>query len=568
MATFHEEFRFGSARWATGAEIARAGLHGTSGPFIGYLNGRPLRLAGDSPIITFGGAGSGKLRDVLAYNLCGVRDRKGAWHAPRRMLINDPRGELAAISIGNQARLGKAAYCINPFGLHGLPRHRVNPWDILRQDSPTFHADTKLLVADLIPLPPQGDDYFSRRARELAEALIKTHVAGVGESMTRDAISLATFYDLVNMMAIPSGWEALMQRMASMPDADIRRVAEEMDSKRKEAPKEYSGIVGSLYESMQALSDPAVRETLSRSDVSLAVLCREDCNIYLIVPAEYLGMLAPVQRAIFGTAILYKNRHPDAPGVLLVVDEAAQLGNFEALLRAYSYGRGMGLRAWSFWQDPGQIMRNYGHAALSGFIGSSQCRQFFGVRDLETARLASQMLGQQTLAYDAELQQHAARLQTARIIHGILAGGDPFASGLGIAHSQRAARHRTKQPRALMTPDEVLNMPEDEQILFVSGLGLPPVRAHKQPYYSRPEMAGGYLPNPYHPPLDSVRVATRTGTRCKAIVTEPVPDAFAHYPQYESGQWSYVRGYRPTLPDCRSMGDSFRDIGDELAKYF
>lgn len=545
MTDFHEEFRFGSARLATPEEVARAGLYEQVGPFLGYLGARPLRLAGDAPIITFGGAGSGKLRDVLAYNLCGVRASKGAWLAPRRMIINDPRGELAAISIGNQIRLGKAAYCINPFGLHGLPRHRVNPWNILRADSLTLHADVKLLVADLIPLPAHGDDYFGRRAREFAEALVKTYVMGMGQSQSRDAISLAAFYDLVNMTAIQSGWDAVMQRMVSMPDSDIHRVAEEMDSKRKDAPKEYSGIVGSLYEAVQALSIPAIRETLSGSDFSLEVLCQQDCNVYLVIPAEYLGLLAPVQRAIFGTAILYKNRQPAAPGVLLVVDEAAQLGNFEALLRAYSYGRGMGLRTWSFWQDPGQITRNYRQTALSGFIGSSQCRQFFGVRDFDTARLASQMLGNQTLEYDDKLRQHAARTETARIVHSLLAGGDPLAAGIGLAHSRYAAQHRTKQARALMTPDELLRMPEDEQVLFISGLGLAPIRANKRAYFTRPEMAGGYLPNPFHPPHDRVPIAGPRGQKWVPLVRESVPAHLMHWPQHQTGQWAYVTGHKP-----------------------
>lgn len=175
MSDFHEEFRFGSARFATPDEVLHAGLMNQPGPFIGFAAGRPLRLAGDAPLITFGGAGSGKLRDVLAYNLCGFRTGN-RWSVPRRMLVNDPRGELAAISISNQIRFGKAAYCINPFGLHGLPKHRVNPWNIIRKDSPTFHADVKLLIGDLIPLPTGGEKYFSARAREWAEALVRTYV--------------------------------------------------------------------------------------------------------------------------------------------------------------------------------------------------------------------------------------------------------------------------------------------------------------------------------------------------------------------------------------------------------
>ena len=176
MDKFHETFRFGSAAWMAPEAAWRAGLIGRKGPFLGYKGKSPLRLAGDAPLITFGGAGSGKLRDVLAYNLCGVRDRGGVWHAPRRMLVNDPRGELAAISIHNQIRFGKAAYCINPYGLHGLPQHRVNPWNVIRKDSRMFHADVKLLIGDLIPLSSVGDPYFSKRARDWSEALVKNYV--------------------------------------------------------------------------------------------------------------------------------------------------------------------------------------------------------------------------------------------------------------------------------------------------------------------------------------------------------------------------------------------------------
>lgn len=122
MDTFHEHYRFGSAAWATVQAVQQAGLFRTPGPFLGFMLEHPLMLDGDAPMVTIGGAGSGKLRDLLAYNLCGFQLPGHGWYAPPRIMINDPRGELAAISLGNQVRFGKAAYCINPFGLHGLPR--------------------------------------------------------------------------------------------------------------------------------------------------------------------------------------------------------------------------------------------------------------------------------------------------------------------------------------------------------------------------------------------------------------------------------------------------------------
>jgi type IV secretion system protein VirD4 len=67
---FNEEYRFGSAAWAEREEIEAAGLFRAHGLQIGYCDQRPLYLDGDAPLITIGGAGSGKLRDLLAYVVC------------------------------------------------------------------------------------------------------------------------------------------------------------------------------------------------------------------------------------------------------------------------------------------------------------------------------------------------------------------------------------------------------------------------------------------------------------------------------------------------------------------
>jgi len=540
MDRFNELHRFGSAAWASVGDMLRAGLFQSEGPVLGYADDRILRLHNDAPLITVGGAGSGKLRDLLAYNLCGVRARNGKWLAPLRMLVNDPRGELAAISIHNLVRMGKAGYCVNPYGLHGLPKLRVNPWALIDPKTSTFHADIKLVVADLITVSgASNSEYFELRAREWCEAIVKMLVHHNG------GVTMPDLYDIVNDSESPEVWSHVERAMCGTPFPDVTRVAREISNKRENAPKEYGGVVGEVFKSLSFLSDPAIRETLGGSDFSLNVLCKEDCNVYIIIPAEYASLLAPMQRAIVGAAMLHKQRRPDAPRVLFLIDEAAQLGRFESLLRGYSYGRGMGIRMWSIWQDTGQIARNYGREALSGFLGSSQTRQFFGVRDLETARMVSSMLGNQTLEYDASLDQATARNNKAHIVRALLDGADPFEAGLNYGQQARAAVNRTQQQRALMTPDEILNMPEERQILFISGLGLMPILANKYPYFKRREVAGGFLPNPYHPPRDRVRLASFFRHRTAKVITERVPTAFSHLPQYASGEWSFIEGYRP-----------------------
>ena len=108
-----------------------------------------------------------------------------------------------------------------------------------------------------------------------------------------------------------------------------------------------------------------------------------------------------------------------------------------------------------------------------------------------------------------------------------------------------AETHRTKQARYLMTPDEILDMPEDRQILFTSGRNLKPIYAAKRHYDERREFAGRFLPHPFHAPSDAVLIPRMFGRRRARLIREPVPDKFAHFPQYRDGYWSYIEGYRP-----------------------
>ena len=83
-------------------------------------------------------------------------------------------------------------------------------------------------------------------------------------------------------------------------------------------------------------------------------------------------------------------------------------------------------------------------------------------------------------------------------------------------------------------------MPPDRQLIWVDGVAKP-IWGERAPYYEQRFMAGRYHPNPYHPPADKVRVKTRLGHEWRRVMREPVPQEFAHYPQYADGYWSVVR---------------------------
>jgi type IV secretion system protein VirD4 len=538
LIVYHnEEYRFGSAAWASAEDVKRAGLFAPRGPQIGFIDRAPLHLDSDAPMITIGGAGSGKCRDILAYVLCQLH--------VERLFVLDPRGELGAISIHNFAAKGINAYFWNPAGIAGLPQHRCNPLDILRADNPRFHADCRMIAESLVPFSSGGSSkYFEQRARDWIDALLK-HI------VTRQSVAdLSALYRLINIIeGDTQAWAAQLEAMLESRFDSVRRTAGEMLSKQNDAPKEFGAIIGTIYAQLGFLDDPALLASLENPDLSLGDLChpRQAASIFLNVPMEYISIWSPLLRCFFTSAMLYKSRAPDAPRLTMIIDEAGQMGNFEALLRAFTYGRGAGVRAWAVFQDVGQIARNFGAPAVQSFLGSAQCRQFFGVRDYETAELISKMIGMETLEYVDPLQRERAKHGKWQALFGTLMGHDPISAARDYKRFKAESEHRAKQTRRLVTPEEILSLPEDRQILFISGLNLRPLLAEKYPYFTRPEMAGKYLPNPYHPPLDSVSVMTARGPERRRVFTQSVPPELAHYPQYQDGLWRYVDGYRPAL---------------------
>lgn len=533
MSSFNEDHRFGSAAFADEADIRAAGMLKPGGPQIGYWNNKPLYLDGDAPLITIGGAGSGKLRDLLSFVIC---------RSPgQRMLILDPRGELGAISHHVHGAYGDHAWYWNPLGLLGLPSHACNPLDILDGGSANFHADCKFIAESLIPLTGSSNGrYFELRAREYLESLIKSLVERFGRASLPDLVAVLNVIE-----ANPAAWADHLEAMLGSGHEGVRRTAGEMLGKQQDSPKEFGAILGEIYAHLNFLDDPVLLAALEDGDLSLSALvdAHQPAKVFLNIPAEYLSLWSPLIRLFFTVTMLYKSRAPQAKRVMLLVDEAGQLGKFEALLRAFTYGRGAGLRAWAVFQDAGQITRHYGAPALQGFLGSAQLRQFFGVRDYETAKLVSDMLGTETLSYDDPLQQEGARRKKLEAIQRFMAGGDPFGAGFDVAHYGASAKHRTKQARQLMTPDEILHLPEDRQLIFIAGKNLKPVLANKYPYFTRAEMAGRYLPNPYHPPSDCVRVATRFGSKWARVVSAPVPSSLRAFPQYQDGFVRFIEGY-------------------------
>lgn len=532
LERFNEAHRFGSARFATTAEITASGLFNKrpNSLFLGFHQGRALYYTGLAGLVTCAGARSGKLRDVIAYSTLYMR------HSGT-LIVLDPKGEIAAIS----ALQNKPCYHWNPLGQHGLPAQKINPVSYLRADSSSLISDIKTLCQNLIASSgAAAAAYFEDRARTYLEALIYTLVKRDG------ALTLNRLYQVIN--TIPGGgddWLAFAFEMSESDQGFVSAVEEEIAQGRKRDTGGLKGILGELMRAVSALSDPSLRASVSPPfDVTLEQIVREGpLNLYLMVEAELLKIWAPIIRAFFAGLRIVKARYPAAPRQSWIIDEAAMLGHFPALVEAFSYGAGIGCRPWAIYQSLEQ-MKLTSPGAETIIPASAGVQQFFAVRDPVSAERLSSQLGTQSLEYDDRPAQARARQAKSEALHALVKDGDALKAAITLKHASEMAAHRSQQQRALRTPSEVLSTPGDRQYLWVDGLEHP-IYAERAPYYAQRALAGAFLPSPFYPPTNRIRVHTWRGIVWRRVITEPADPRFASLPQYAHGLWSYIEGYKP-----------------------
>ena len=156
---------------------------------------------------------------------------------------------------------------------------------------------------------------------------------------------------------------------------------------------------------------------------------------------------------------------PPAP-VLYLLDEFAALGNLASVERAMGLMAGYGVQLWPILQDVHQLRATYGQRAGT-FLSNAGMLQVFGVNDHDSARLISDLLGQETVVF-----QTMSRALDAE--------------ATGITHSEQHVG------RPLLTPDEVRNMPGNSELLFLAGQR--PIVARKLRYFEEREFVGLFDP--------------------------------------------------------------------------
>lgn len=464
----------GSAHWAAEEEVRRAGLLGkTEGLLLGLWPERHrasyLRHDGPEHVFVFAPTRTGKGVGLVVPNLL-------SW--PHSVLVHDIKGENWALSAGWRARsLGSLCLRFDPTDTTGEAA-RYNPLEEIRL-GPHEVRDAQN-VADIL-IDPNGDrsrDHWDRTAHSLLVGLL-LHVlyAEPETTLQRCAYLLSKPHQsleetLEELMVTAhaedpeSGW---LDPTTGEPTLTHPVVASTARALLDKSPNERSGVVSTALSFLELYRDPILAANTATSDFRLEDLMQLErpLSLYLTVPSSDLSRTRPLVRMLLNQALRRLTeqlsfeggrqvRHYQHP-LLLMLDEFPALGRLAFFQESLAYLAGYGIRAFLITQDLSQLYGVYGKD--ESITGNCHVRIAFAPNKPETAELLSRMAGDMTV----HMEQRSYR-------------GDRFDL---LLNKQYVAQQQVA--RRLLTPEEATRLPEDEALVFVSGL--PVVRARKIRFY-------------------------------------------------------------------------------------
>jgi len=537
MTAFHEQFRHGSARFAAPDEMWTAGLTRPGGFFMGENeDAQHCRSRQPSAVLLVAGSRGFKGSNIVPSMIDGF--------AEQHVISMDWKGQNGPITA-----LQPHTHIINWSPRSG--GHRINPVSYLHINSPMLGPDMKLFVQNWIVLNGAKDaEYFQKKAQRITEACGLSYVEQFG------SLDLPGFADVMALLATDTErWTAFEYWMSESRFPSVSAMAEDLLATRQsDTPNAggFAGARGEIINSFACMSDDALRASVSPpfdfdpADLTLPNGPRFQVN--LMEAMEFAQSSAPVVRAIYTAILIEKRRHQGAREQIWMLDEIGNIGAWPLAVELATYGPGFGIRPVYVVQSTAQL-DNLAPRAGKMIPNSCGTQIYRAVRDSHEAQRIAVMLGDMTLEVEDFALNERARIAQEETMDAVMfEGADPFMAGRDLALQDDLLVHRARMRRALMTPEEIMAMHEDMALAFMPGVVPAPMKLRVPKYWTRKDLRGRYLGDPYHDDPGTVSIAGWFGGVRKArVITEAVPERLAHLPQYADGRWSYVDDFKPKL---------------------
>ena len=451
---------YGSARWATAAEIKVAGLFGPDGVVLGKFRRDYLRHDGPEHVLCFAPTRSGKGVGLVVPTLL-------TWDGSA--IVHDIKGENWQLTAGFRARHGRV-FLFDPTNTASAA---YNPLLEVRRGE--LEVRDVQNVADVL-VDPEGSlekrNHWEKTSHSLLVGAI-LHVLYAEADKTLAGV--AAFLSDPNR-TIETTLAAMMETRhlgEAGPHPVVASTARELLNK---SDNERSGVLSTAMSFLGLYRDPVVSRVTRQCDWRIADLVsgKHPATLYLVVPPSDIARTKPLIRLVLNqigrrlTEDLQARvgRHR----LLMMLDEFPALGRLDFFESALAFMAGYGLKSFLIAQSLNQIEKAYG--ANNSILDNCHVRVSFATNDERTAKRVSDALGTAT---ELKAMKNYAGHRLS-----------PWLGHLMVSRSETA--------RPLLTPGEVMQLPPSDEIVLVSGT--PPIRASKARYFEDPRFTERLLPPP------------------------------------------------------------------------
>ena len=451
---------YGSARWAKRSEVQSAGLLGAEGVVLGKLANDYLRHDGPEHVLCFAPTRSGKGVGLVVPTLL-------TW--PASAIVHDIKGENWTLTAGFRSTFStvllfdptnadSAAY--NP-----LLEVRRGEWEVRDVQN----------IADVL-VDPEGSLEKRNHWEKTSHALL---VGTILHILYAEADK--TLAGVAAFLSDPErSIEATLAAMMTTQHLGAQGVHPVVASAAREllnkSDNERSGVLSTAMSYLGLYRDPVVAQVTRRCDWRIADLVdgAQPATLYLVVPPSDISRTKPLIRLILNQVgrRLTETLNPTdrRHRVLLMLDEFPALGRLDFFESALAFMAGYGLKAFLIAQSLNQIEKAYG--PNNSILDNCHVRVAFATNDERTAKRISDTLG---IATELRAMKNYAGHRLS-----------PWLGHMMVSRSETA--------RALLTQGEVMQLPDSDEIVMVSGVA--PIRAKKARYYIDPRLSSRILPPP------------------------------------------------------------------------
>lgn len=412
--------KFGSARWGTAEDIAKAGYKG------GVGDGERLVLSpGDDHeyvsltaedtvkhCIVCGPTGSGKTSSIFIPNLVDRKDKSALVTEARAG--NEPPDLFWKTALYRQVAGGQRIYHFDPDDLRS---DRINPLDAV-DSYDDAKALAQLIVDNTTSKNNYGDDVWPKSEVNMLGTLI-AHAASKGmhlgyiRAMLRD------------------GPDGMAQELLASPIEEAREDYRGFLNNTRDGFR--YGVVASLITRLGLWTNPRIVALTETTDIDLDNFLNEKFTFYLSVPA-HKGYLKPVAALIFNFLLnkIQEANFYDPP--FLCLDEFTNFGMIPDIARKLSIIRHQNISVMLGFQDYAQLEDVYDKVTAATITKNPQTRIFFRPSVLESAEVISKMAGKTTI-FERKM-------------------------------TSTGQMNERETPRRLIEPEEVLNLDPQKMIVF------------------------------------------------------------------------------------------------------